>query len=257
LGWRLPDGLSWARPSTTTDLRSPRQDARDVEGANAIGVEHRNRSRLAGRGRGAGRDLGLKAADHDVLAAFAAAPGLVEHPERLADAGCVAEEDLERCPRGAIARRPGRGGASASGSGRPLRVGSCPSARSYPPPRRRPVIIGAPRRDRATRFSASTLTPRLADRPSQGSSVAGRHEAAHAARRPRPAPPRRAPPGSSALAGVMCGSRPLPDAVIASGGIGPVCRRFSRGTARTAAFTRSISFWLVGPRFDPDDAAAS
>ncbi len=40
-------------------------------------------------------------------------------------------------------------------------------------------------------------------------------------------------------------------------GMGPVYAGFSARNFCTSAFTRSASFWLVGPRFDPLDAAPS
>src|ERR1051325_10187397 len=53
----------------------------------------------------------------------------------------------------------------------------------------------------------------------------------------------------------MCGSRPEPEVVTKS--IGTGLPGFSACNFSTSAFTRSISFWFIGPRFDPDDELAS
>src|SRR5581483_10528760 len=58
-----------------------------------------------------------------------------------------------------------------------------------------------------------------------------------------------------AASGVMCGSRPDADEVTRS--IGTCAVGFSARAASAAAFTASISFLFVGPRFVPPEFAAS
>ena len=55
-----------------------------------------------------------------------------------------------------------------------------------------------------------------------------------------------------AAAGVMCGSRPLPEVVTRSTGTDAF--GFSDRSWSVAAVTRSINGLLVGPRFDPPEA---
>ena len=59
----------------------------------------------------------------------------------------------------------------------------------------------------------------------------------------------------SAAAGVMSGSRPEAEVVTRSTGTG--LPGFSACKVATSCFTRSMSFWLVGPRFEPPELAAS
>ena len=61
---------------------------------------------------------------------------------------------------------------------------------------------------------------------------------------------------ASAASGEMSGSSPEPDVVNRSAGNTP---RFGFSVRSDAAsvVTRSISFWFVGPRFEPPEAAAS
>src|SRR5262245_34308638 len=53
----------------------------------------------------------------------------------------------------------------------------------------------------------------------------------------------------------MCGSSPLPDAVTRSIGTGAVLPGSAACSASMRCLTASASALLVGPRFDPDDAA--
>ena len=59
---------------------------------------------------------------------------------------------------------------------------------------------------------------------------------------------------NSAAAGVMSGSRPLAEVVTRSTGIG--VDGFSALSFSASSLTRSISAWLVGPRFEPPEFAA-
>jgi hypothetical protein len=58
----------------------------------------------------------------------------------------------------------------------------------------------------------------------------------------------------NAASGETCGSRPEPEVVTRSIGIG--ASGFSARNASASASMRSISAGLVGPRFEPEDAAA-
>src|SRR5215813_7034642 len=59
---------------------------------------------------------------------------------------------------------------------------------------------------------------------------------------------------NSTAAGVMSGSSPLAEVVTRSTGIG--ANGFSVLSFSASSLTRSISGWLVGPRFDPAELAA-
>ena len=58
-----------------------------------------------------------------------------------------------------------------------------------------------------------------------------------------------------AAAGVMSGSRPLAEVVTRSTGIG--VPGFSLASLAASPLTRSISAWLVGPRFEPPELSAA
>ena len=59
----------------------------------------------------------------------------------------------------------------------------------------------------------------------------------------------------SAAAGLISGSSPEPDVVTRSTGTGAF--PFAARSSSTAAVTRSMRAWFVGPRFEPADAFAS
>ena len=94
------------------DLRRPREDRIDVHllERRALVLDHLPRDDLevADLLRGARTAVRLDEADDDVRAAALAAPALVEHRERLADAGCGAEVDAERAGlhRDSVTERP-------------------------------------------------------------------------------------------------------------------------------------------------------
>src|SRR5579864_2659430 len=60
---------------------------------------------------------------------------------------------------------------------------------------------------------------------------------------------------NSAPAGVMCGSSPEPEVVTRSTGTG--LPGFSDCRVVTSVFTRSTSFWLVGPKLLPEELSAA
>lgn len=66
-----------------------------VIASGVFGVDGRNNFQAAQDALQFRGDAALQGAHHDVLPALFAAPALVEHAERLADAGSVAEKDLE------------------------------------------------------------------------------------------------------------------------------------------------------------------
>ena len=70
------------------------------------------------------------------------------------------------------------------------------------------------------------------------------------------APSRRAPPGTCAPATLMCGSRPLPEAVTRSTGTGAVLPGSAARSASMRPLTASVSAGFSGPWFEPLEALA-
>ena len=152
---------------------------------------------------------GCIAADHDVLASFVTAAALVEQPERLADAGGVAEEDLEL---------PGAAG--------PLRRLDLVEQRFGVPPAERVTFRDSHRSGIVRRFAtlaagltgptagrargsaaARSRAARRGSRATDARSTVSTSAATRAGATPREPGPH-APPGSAALAGLMCGIEP-------------------------------------------------
>src|SRR6516162_1985325 len=77
------------------DLRAPRKNSGDVHGLAAFGLQRSNDFERGEDGLDVGRNFGLNSADDHVLAAFAATAAFVKHAEGFADAGSVAEKNLE------------------------------------------------------------------------------------------------------------------------------------------------------------------
>ena len=151
-----------------------------------------------------------------------AAPALVEHGERLADARRRAEVDAELT---ASHRRDAK--AATSASEREVQLQHVDAGLAEEAERR---VVGV-----------------VVD------------ELTHLLHRDAARPRRRAAPGTPALATEMWGSSPEPDAVTASTGTGsfacePVRRR---GRPRRAASPCLMSSGFVGPRFEPPLACAS
>ena len=99
------------------------------------------------------------------------------------------------------------------------------------------------------------VDPRLADEAERPALDVRVHERAELAPRSRPRAAATRGTWKSAASGVMSGSRPEPEVVTRS--IGTRRGRVLRLQApRPRRATRSISAALVGPRFEPEEAAA-
>ena len=172
-----------------------------------IAVELRDQPR-----RPPARHLRLQRGDDDVLAALAPAPPFVEQPERLADARGVAEEDLQlTAPRGLLGGlRPGAAALPDRPSPIAADVGGAWPSISTAAIRGRFGYFAGDLRGRARGSARRTLTRGSPMNPSHGPfGVLLRPALGPApASTPRALATRAA--WMSALAGLMCGSRPLP-----------------------------------------------
>ena len=161
-----------------------------------------------------GAAVGLDDADHDVAAVVAQAPALFEHLVGLADAGRGAEQHPQPAP--------------------------AVICRILP-------IVRSARQGVEREVELQHVDARLAEEPEVPCLNPGLHQAAHlgCSSRPRAAATRST--CSSAYAGLMCGSRPEPDAVTASAGISAGSTPSSAAIAALRSSIAAIRSVFSGP----------
>ena len=210
-----------------SDLRLAREDGVEVQLLErAVAVRHaspRDDLEVADLRRRLRPAVRLHEADDDVLAVVAAAPALVEHRERLSDAGRCSEVEPERSSRHGYSVTATRG----SRVEREVEL----------------EHVHAGLAEEAERAARRCARRRARARPSSGSSRAARPAA----------------PGARRSRGEMCGSRPEPEAVTASTGhLVPAATAVQRAVGRDALLDRfEQRRRSSGPRFDAELAAPS
>src|SRR3984893_14413895 len=232
------------------DVRLARQDRVDVHlfhrDAAVIELPARDHFQVPELGHGVGAPVRFDEAEHDVDALIAKLVRLFEHPPGLADAGRGAHVNLEPAlallsdqvkegfGRGALLSHIGKSIYAAVRSQR----APVPS-RSRVRLRSRTLMPGSPknparrgrRLSRTTSRTAGSLSPRAF-------AIRGTW--------------------SSAAAGEISGSKPLPDAVtMSTGTCAGEIPGFSSSTLCSAALVVSTSLRLVGPRLEPLELLAS
>src|SRR5262249_20585201 len=190
-----------------------------------------------------GAAVRLDHAHHHVGAVLALGPRLFQHFVGLAHAGRRADENLQLAGRALLASR-----LREQGFGRRSLIKIAPLI-GHRVSRRGCYFPAAS----SAMLSARTLTRGSPNRPRKRASLCS---STSWGRRSSGMLRALATRGTwnSAASGEISGSRPLPEVVTKSGGIGS--RAFSFLSVAMSARTRSISALLEGPRFDPPEFAA-